>query len=83
MCGIHSAKQVTYDDRYAPASPFFWCQGCFRAMHYDASGTALYTDFRVFPYAMDYHNFVVTGNRRVKRPPAAGIERTAAMQQAG
>lgn len=52
-------------------------------MHYDASGTALYTDFRVFPYAMDYHNFVVTGNRRVKRPPAAGIERTAAMQQAG
>uniref|UniRef100_A0A1D1ZPJ3 snRNA-activating protein complex subunit 3 n=1 Tax=Auxenochlorella protothecoides TaxID=3075 RepID=A0A1D1ZPJ3_AUXPR len=83
VCGIHSAKQVTYDDRYAPASPFFWCQGCFRAMHYDASGTALYTDFRVFPYAMDYHNFVVTGNRRVKRPPAAGIERTAAMQQAG
>jgi len=45
---------VTYEDKNVPHTPFFWCNECFKLMHYDAEGQALYTDFRVFPYTHDY-----------------------------
>ncbi|KAL4449459.1 hypothetical protein ABPG77_007103 [Micractinium sp. CCAP 211/92] len=54
VCGTRAAKRVTYDDRAAPHTPFFWCEDCFRLMHYDEQGSALYTDFRVFPYVQEY-----------------------------
>jgi hypothetical protein len=54
VCGARVAKKVTYDDRAAPHSPFFWCDDCYGLMHYDAEGAALYTDFSVFPYTQEY-----------------------------
>ncbi|KAL4855237.1 snRNA-activating protein complex subunit [Chlorella vulgaris] len=59
VCGCRVAKRVTYDDRAAPHTPFFWCEECFVSMHYDhqasaAPGRALYTDFRVFPYTCEH-----------------------------
>ena len=35
MCSTRVARKVTYDDRAAPHSPFFWCEECFMLMHYD------------------------------------------------
>jgi hypothetical protein len=61
-CGLRVARRVTYDDRSAPHTPFFWCDECFRLMHYDAQGRALYTDYKVFPYVHDYQLNLLTGN---------------------
>ena len=35
VCSTRVARKVTYDDRAAPHSPFFWCEECFMLMHYD------------------------------------------------
>ena len=35
VCSTRVARKVTYDDRAAPHSPFFWCEDCFMLMHYD------------------------------------------------
>lgn len=65
VCSAKSCKLVTYDDQVASSSPFFWCADCFRALHYDENGKALFTDFKVFPYSMEYHSFVVQKPARV------------------
>lgn len=61
-CGYRAARKVTYDDRNAPYTPFFWCDECFRMMHYDADGHVLYTDFKVFPYTHDYQSNLLHGH---------------------
>lgn len=53
-CGLRGANKVTEGDRLVPHTPFFWCEECFRQMHYDEEGRALYTDYKVFPYQIDY-----------------------------
>jgi hypothetical protein len=58
-CGLKFARKVTYEDRSAPHTPYFWCEDCYGAMHYDENGTALYTDFRVFPYEADYNPMIL------------------------
>jgi hypothetical protein len=58
-CGLKLARKVTYDDRSAPHTPYFWCDDCYSAMHYDDEGAALYTDFRVFPYEADYNPIIL------------------------
>jgi hypothetical protein len=59
VCGVRVAKKVTYDDRAAPHTPFFWCDECFVAMHYDKQGRARYSDFRVFPYCCEYPSNII------------------------
>ena len=53
-CALRPAHKVTQGDRSAPHTPYFWCKECFGQMHYDEEGKALYTDYKVFPYHMDY-----------------------------
>ena len=48
------AAKVTYDDQQAPHSPYFWCEECFKSMHYDKEGDARYTDYIVFPYTYEH-----------------------------
>lgn len=57
-CGAAPCALVTYEDRVATSSPFFWCDACFRELHYNARGRARFTDFKVFPYSMENHAFV-------------------------
>eukprot|EP00771_Trimastix_marina_P004157 gnl/Trimastix_PCT/898.p1 GENE.gnl/Trimastix_PCT/898~~gnl/Trimastix_PCT/898.p1 ORF type:complete len:351 (-),score=112.88 gnl/Trimastix_PCT/898:17-1069(-) len=52
ICDIFPARYVTYGDRMATEDPFFYCEHCYRPLHYDAAGRILYSDFEVFPY---YH----------------------------
>jgi len=56
VCGLQTARKITYDDPSAPHTPFLWCDECFKLMHYAANGQALYTNFKVFPYVHDYHS---------------------------
>lgn len=53
VCDIYAAKYVTYGDRFAPESPYFYCNTCYQQFHYDHEGNLLYEDFKVFPY---YHD---------------------------
>ncbi|KAH7816924.1 putative snRNA-activating protein complex subunit 3-like protein [Monocercomonoides exilis] len=52
ICDIFPARYVTYQDRMATEDPFFFCEHCYRPLHYDFEGRVLYNDFEVFPY---YH----------------------------
>lgn len=36
VCSQTSACYVTYSDPFAPHTPFFWCEPCFKHMHYTA-----------------------------------------------
>lgn len=52
ICDTFPARYVTYNDRMATEDPFFYCEHCYRPLHYDYEGRVLYSDFEVFPY---YH----------------------------
>ncbi len=54
VCQAAPASKVTYDDPQTPHTPYFWCEECFKMMHYDAAGLATYTNYRVFPYSFEY-----------------------------
>lgn len=54
-CKVRIAKKVTYNDNHTPHSPFFWCEECFRLLHYDANGQLIYKGFLVFPYQGEYN----------------------------
>lgn len=50
VCELYPAVYVTYGDKLASENPFFWCEECYRPMHYRADGTLLYDDFQVYEY---------------------------------
>jgi len=74
-CGLRFARKVTYDDTSAPHTPYFWCEECYAAMHYDDNGSALYTDFRVFPYEADYNPLILHEKSTAGGPAAAVLRR--------
>ena len=41
---------MTYNDREALQNRMYFCEDCFRRLHYDQAGRVLFSDFRVFPY---------------------------------
>ncbi|XP_032809075.2 snRNA-activating protein complex subunit 3 [Petromyzon marinus] len=49
VCKIYTAKWVTNNDELAPEDPCFFCDVCFRMLHYDESGGKV-CDFEAFPY---------------------------------
>jgi hypothetical protein len=48
-CDVYEATHVTYGDAAADTHVYFWCNQCYVAMHYDADGRLLQSDYRVFP----------------------------------
>ncbi|XP_069137305.1 snRNA-activating protein complex subunit 3-like [Argopecten irradians] len=38
VCEIHSSRWLTYGSQHAPDDPSFFCDQCFRALHYDKDG---------------------------------------------
>ncbi|XP_053321911.1 snRNA-activating protein complex subunit 3 [Spea bombifrons] len=49
VCKLYTAKWVTNDDSLAPDDPCFFCDVCFRMMHYDTEGNKL-GEFLAYPY---------------------------------
>ncbi|NXX96939.1 SNPC3 protein, partial [Centropus bengalensis] len=49
VCKMYTARWVTNRDRLAPEDPCFFCDVCFRMLHYDAEGNKL-GEFLAFPY---------------------------------
>ncbi|CAH2293755.1 snRNA-activating complex subunit 3 [Pelobates cultripes] len=49
VCKIYTAKWVTNEDSLAPDDPCFFCDVCFRMLHYDTEGNKLGT-FLAYPY---------------------------------
>lgn len=50
VCDIYPARWVTIDDKLAPENPCFFCEQCYKPLHYKQDGTLLYNDFKVFRY---------------------------------
>lgn len=48
ICNIHTARRVTYRDRLAPEEPCFFCEICYRQLHYSEDGYLLYDDFEQY-----------------------------------
>ena len=46
---MYTARWVTNKDSLAPEDPCFFCDVCFRMLHYDAEGNKL-GDFLAYPY---------------------------------
>ncbi|XP_021365620.1 snRNA-activating protein complex subunit 3-like isoform X2 [Mizuhopecten yessoensis] len=49
VCEIHSSRWLTYGSEHAPDDPSFFCDQCFRALHYDKDGKKL-GDFKAYKY---------------------------------
>ncbi|XP_053227870.1 snRNA-activating protein complex subunit 3 isoform X3 [Podarcis raffonei] len=49
VCKMYTARWVTNDDSLAPEDPSFFCDVCFRMLHYDAEGKKL-GEFLAYPY---------------------------------
>ncbi|XP_060067256.1 snRNA-activating protein complex subunit 3-like [Ylistrum balloti] len=41
VCEIHSSRWLTYGSEHAPDDPSFFCDQCFRTLHYDKDGKKL------------------------------------------
>jgi len=52
LCSNYTASYVTYGDKMAPQNPCFYCEQCYRLVHYLEDGNLLYSDYSVYPY---YH----------------------------
>lgn len=50
ICDIYRAAKITYGDTLAPSSPCFFCEQCYYMLHYNADGSLLYNDFKVYEY---------------------------------
>lgn len=50
LCDTYTAAHVTYDDIHAPCEPCFWCEQCFKRMHFDETGTQTYQGWKAYPY---------------------------------
>jgi len=53
VCDIFPAAYVTYGDKLANENPFFYCEECYRTMHYTPDNKLIYDDFSVFEYEHD------------------------------
>ncbi|KAL0487741.1 snRNA-activating protein complex subunit SRD2 [Acrasis kona] len=51
VCDIYPSQWVTYKDKYTADEPSFFCDTCYRKLHYDDEGKLLYS-YEVFRY---YH----------------------------
>ncbi|XP_043917292.1 snRNA-activating protein complex subunit 3 [Protopterus annectens] len=49
VCNLYTARWVTNNDHLAPEDPCFFCDVCFRLLHYDTEGNKL-GEFLAFPY---------------------------------
>ncbi|NXT63694.1 SNPC3 protein, partial [Chaetops frenatus] len=49
VCNMYTARWVTNRDSLAPVDPCFFCDVCFRMLHYDAEGNKL-GEFLAYPY---------------------------------
>ncbi|XP_049847893.1 snRNA-activating protein complex subunit 3-like isoform X2 [Schistocerca gregaria] len=47
VCNRFCAKYVTFSDSFAQEDPFYYCEHCFRAAHYDPEGRLIHRDFKV------------------------------------
>jgi snRNA-activating protein complex subunit 3 len=50
LCDTYTASHVTYEDKHAPSDPCFWCEQCFRRMHFDEGGSKTYDGWKAYPY---------------------------------
>ena len=41
---------MTYGDKLANENPFFYCEECYRPLHYSADSQLLYDDYQVYEY---------------------------------
>ncbi|XP_072512138.1 snRNA-activating protein complex subunit 3 [Notamacropus eugenii] len=49
VCKMYTARWVTNNDCFAPEDPCFFCDVCFRMLHYDSEGNKL-GEFLAYPY---------------------------------
>uniref|UniRef100_UPI00398F1055 snRNA-activating protein complex subunit 3 n=1 Tax=Pristiophorus japonicus TaxID=55135 RepID=UPI00398F1055 len=49
VCKLYIVRWVTNNDRFAPEDPCFFCDVCFRMLHYDADGNKM-GEFLAYPY---------------------------------
>lgn len=49
VCKMYTARWVTNNDTFAPEDPCFFCDVCFRMLHYDSEGNKL-GEFLAYPY---------------------------------
>ncbi|XP_072050799.1 snRNA-activating protein complex subunit 3-like [Amphiura filiformis] len=49
VCNVFTAKWITREDSFSPNDPSFFCNPCFRMLHYDADGKKL-GSFKAWPY---------------------------------
>ncbi|XP_033750151.1 snRNA-activating protein complex subunit 3-like [Pecten maximus] len=49
VCEIHSSRWLTYNSKHAPDDPSFFCDQCFRALHYDKDGKKI-GNFKAYKY---------------------------------
>ncbi|NXL34527.1 SNPC3 protein, partial [Glaucidium brasilianum] len=49
VCKMYTARWVTNNDSLAPEDPCFFCDVCFRMLHYDTEGNKL-GEFLAYPY---------------------------------
>jgi len=50
ICDIYPAKYVTCNDPLSIENPCFFCELCYRPLHYTKEGHLIYKDFEVYPY---------------------------------
>ena len=55
VCNKYTAKWVTREDSFSPSDPSFFCDKCFRMLHYDENGVKL-GSFKAWPY-VDVNTF--------------------------
>lgn len=49
VCEIFGPTWVTYNDSLAPESPCYFCEDCFRKLHYSKDGKKI-CNFQAYPY---------------------------------
>ena len=53
VCRMFPGVLITYDDRYAPQVPAYWCMECYNRFHFGASGQKSY-HYKALPYIYDF-----------------------------
>lgn len=60
------ADWVTHHDRNAPSNPTFWCDGCYRQMHYTDKHDLLYAGYIAMPYRYELGTLQQNVKKRVE-----------------